>query len=75
LNIGLGVTLKKVRNGKYEYKGLEIINHGYYSPERCVWWEAVNVETGCADYHAHSKREIKRLIDADTPNEKVSGGR
>jgi len=60
--------MKKVRNGKYEYKGFEVTNHGYYSPEQCVWWEAVNPETGCADYHAHTKREIKRMIDADTPN-------
>ena len=55
--------MKKVHNGKYEYKGFEVINRGYYSSDKRIWWEAVNIETGCADYHAHTKRGIKRLIE------------
>lgn len=60
--------MKKIKHGKnissgYLYKGYKIRNHGYYPPDKCIWWEAVNIETGCADYHAHTKREIKKLID------------
>lgn len=47
----------------YIYKGYEIYNLGYYLPDRCIWWGAVNIETGCADHHAHTKHEIKKLID------------
>jgi hypothetical protein len=54
---------KKIANGKYEYKGYAITNHGYYPPDHHVWWEAVNMETGCADYHAQTKKEIMDLID------------
>lgn len=60
--------MKKITEGKfitigYEYKGFEIRNHGYYPPDKCNWWEAVDVKTGCADFHAHTKRDIKQLID------------
>lgn len=55
----------KVSSGVYEYKGYEISNCGYYPPDHCIYWEAVNIETGCADYHAHTKKEIMALIDAD----------
>lgn len=60
--------MKKILNGKYvyrgyEYNGYEICCHGYYAPDRTVWWEAVNVETGCADFHEHTKRDLKKLID------------
>jgi hypothetical protein len=47
----------------YLYKGYEVRNHGYYPPDKSVWWEAVDLKTGFADYHAHTKRDIKRLID------------
>ena len=59
----------KMRCGKYQYKGYEVTNHGYYSPDKCVWWEAVNRQTGEADYHAHTKKEIGHMIDSDTPND------
>jgi hypothetical protein len=60
--------MQRIINGKhiykgYLYKGYEIRNHGYYPPDKCIWWEAINIETGCADHHAHTKRDIKRLID------------
>ncbi len=48
------------------YKGYKIINLGYYPPDKCIWWEAVNLQTGCADYHAHRKRDLIYLIDEDT---------
>lgn len=57
--IGDGVTTPRA----YLYRGYRIINHGYYSPDQCVWWEAVNEATGCADFHEHTKREILKQID------------
>lgn len=61
--------MKRITNGKYvskgyAYKGYEIHGVGYYPPEKCRVWEAVNIQTGEADYHAHSRREIKEMIDA-----------
>ena len=55
-------------NGKFISRGyahlhFEIRNHGYYPPDKCVWWEAININTGEADYHAHRKRDIKQMID------------
>lgn len=60
--------MKRITNGKfisrgYEYRGYEVRNHGYYPPDKCVWWEAVDVNTGQADFHAHTKSQIKNLID------------
>ena len=49
----------------YYYKGFEIWNHGYYPPDKCVWWEAIDVETCSAEYHATTKRQIKIMIDKD----------
>lgn len=51
----------------YEYNGYELRNHGYYPPERCVWWEAINIKTGEADHHAHTLRDLKAQIDKETP--------
>lgn len=55
----------KLGSGKYKYKGYVITCHGYYEPDHCVWWEAVNIKTGCADYHTNTKKEIMELIDED----------
>lgn len=60
--------MQRIKNGKYIsrgyfYRGYEVQNHGYHAPDRCNWWQAINVETGEADFHAHTKREIKVLID------------
>ena len=60
--------MKRIQNGKfiskgYLYHGYELRNHGYYPPDKKVWWEAVNVETGEADFHAHTLRDLRRLID------------
>lgn len=57
--------MKKLRAGKYLYRGYEIYKHGWHQPDRCIWWEAINLETDCVDYHAHTKRHIKKMIDAD----------
>ncbi len=44
------------------YKGHRLVNHGYYAPDKRVWWEAVD-EDGNANHHAHTKRDLKNLID------------
>ena len=69
--------MKRITTGKYigrgyTHKGYEIRGHGYYPPDRRRCWEAVNVETGEADFHAHSKREIGDLIDAAERNEQTN---
>lgn len=57
--------MKKIKNWHYSYKEFDVINHGYYPPDKCIWWEAINKETGCADYHAQTKGDIKSMIDND----------
>lgn len=55
--------MEKIRSGLYRYKGYLVRNHGYYPPDQCVWWEAINEETNESDYHATTKFMIKKLID------------
>ena len=46
------------------YRGYTIRNHGYYPhTDKCVWWEAVNDETGEADFHAKRLRDIISMIN------------
>lgn len=61
----LPAVCKRRAYGKYDYRGYVIRNHGYYPPDKCVWWEAYNPETGEAIFHARTKGEIKMLIDED----------
>lgn len=78
-----GVKPTRSKNGGYLYKDYEITNHGYYPPDKCVWWEAVNLKTGNADFHANTKRDIIHLIDGikrqlfirfkDIPEDEISG--
>lgn len=63
---------KRIKEGEgkhtlvgYSYKGYEFYSCGYHSPDKCVWWEAVSIETGGVCYHANTKREIMLLIDSD----------
>lgn len=68
LNIGVVTQrfpCKKIRAGKYEYRGWVISSVGYYEPEKRVAWEAYDPNSGCADFHGFSKQEIKWLIDED----------
>tara|TARA_R110000824_G_scaffold56121_1_gene153921 strand:- start:57 stop:440 length:384 start_codon:yes stop_codon:yes gene_type:complete len=46
------------------YKGYRIRNHGYYPPDKCNWWEAINISTGEADFRAHTKPDILFQIDS-----------
>jgi hypothetical protein len=50
------------------YRGYTIRNHGYYPPDKCIWWEAVNDETGCADFHAHRLKDIIQMINDSLSN-------
>ena len=54
---------KKIKAGTYKYRGWIISCVGYYEPERRVCWEGYDPETGYADFHGFSKKEIKWLID------------
>lgn len=62
----MGAT--KISKGIYEYKGYRISKFGYYEPDHCVWWEAVNIQTGCGDYHATTKKFLMKQIDDDLKN-------
>ena len=55
---------KDVKNiGFRFYRGYTIRNHGYYPPDKCVLWEAVNDETGEADFHAKRLKDIIAMIN------------
>lgn len=69
----MGAT--KISKGVYEYKGYRISNCGYHEPDHCVWWEAVNQSTGCADYHATTKKRIISMIDKATRKREPLKGR
>gem|GEM_PF-2282242 len=46
------------------YKGYRLVNHGYYPPNRCVWWQAENLKTNEADFSAHTMRDLKAQIES-----------
>lgn len=56
--IGRGNYLYKY--GTHEY---EIINHGYYPPDKCIWWEAVNLKTNEADFHETTKKHLLKTME------------
>lgn len=56
-------SITKVRKGQYQYRGFTITFHGYYPPDKCIWWEAVDDKTGNGDFHEHTKRDILKAID------------
>ena len=57
------VKAKRIHAGRYVYKGYELLNCGYHHPDHCIWWQAINMESGCADYSRHTKRELIEEID------------
>ncbi len=54
--------IKRIRAGKYIYRGYDIYCCGYYPPEHRVVWEAVD-ENGCGFAHHYSLKGVKKLID------------
>ena len=54
----------------YLYKGYKISNLGYYQPDHCVCWEAVDKD-GCACFHGNTLREVEMLINDSEWEEKL----
>ena len=54
---------RKIHEGRYEYKGIILQKYNFYDTV-LVWWEGVDKE-GNAEYHAHTKKELMKLIDDD----------
>jgi hypothetical protein len=54
------------------YPCKKISSVGYYHPEHCVCWEGYDPETGHADFHGFSKKEIKWLIDDSIHRQRAS---
>lgn len=58
--------MKKIRAGRYQYRGYEVVCIGYHQPDHCVWWEATSIDSpgvGCLCFHGNTKREVKWRID------------
>lgn len=53
---------KRLSSGHYIYRGFEVICVGYYNPDHCVCWEAVD-EHGHGFAHSYSLKTTKALID------------
>lgn len=52
----------KINKGHYLYKGYAVYSIGYYEPEHCICWEAVDIN-GCAIAHGKSFAECKLFVD------------
>jgi len=66
--LAAGIGQQRIVRGRL-YSGYRLINHGYYPPDRCVWWEAENLKTGEADFRATTRRQLKAEIDS--ANDKI----
>lgn len=53
---------KRIRAGRYLYRGFEIHCVGYHAPDQKVAWEAVDTD-GSGFAHAFSLKMCKKLID------------
>ena len=60
------VFCRRVSKGKYRFSlgehEYEITNHGYYAPDNCIWWEAVNLKTNEADFHETRKKYLLQTM-------------
>ena len=59
---------KRISAGHYIYRGYEIINVGYYNPEHCACWEAIDTD-GSGFAHGFSLAMTKRIIDEELDKE------
>lgn len=66
------IKLIKLRTGQYRYGKWIIICHGYYSPDKCVMWEATNEETQDSDYHYPTLRQVVREIQEDELKKQIT---
>ena len=55
--------MKRIRSGKYLYKGFIITNLGYYPPDKKTVWEAVDPETNEGVAHDFTLKRVKQAID------------
>lgn len=53
---------KRIKRGLYHYKGYELTST-YYSPEKRIAWEAINLKNGESDFRAVSKKDLMNDID------------
>lgn len=60
---------KRIRRGKYEYRGYIIQSVGYYPPEHRVCWEGCPKGEIYADFHGYTLREVMNAIDTDLDKE------
>ena len=63
---------KRIRKGKYEYRGHIIQCAGYHAPEHRIVWEAGPKGEIYADFHGFSLKEVKMYIDRDLDKEETS---
>lgn len=55
---------KRIRRGRYEYRGFIVYSIGYYPPENRIVWEVVDHDGSCFA-HAFSLQESKHRIDEE----------
>lgn len=60
---------KRLKSGNYLYRGYLLLNCGYHPEDKCIWWQAINAETDCADFHNHTKRDLIDDIDRELDKE------
>ena len=56
----------KTKSKDKVYHGYRLINHGYYPPDKHVWWEAEDIATGEGAFHNTTMRALKADIDAES---------
>lgn len=64
----------KIKCGKYRHRGYTITNLGWHPPDKCIWWEAVSDETGCADFRGSTLSGVVTQIDEDLDCSQHEGG-
>lgn len=60
--------LRRITAGHYFYRGLEVRNVGYYSPDHKVCWEAIDTD-GIGFAHSFKLKDTIKLIDKDKGDE------
>lgn len=63
---------KRIRRGRYEYRGFIVYSIGYYPPENRIVWEVVDHD-GSSFAHSHRLRDTKSLIDYELKRENREG--
>jgi hypothetical protein len=54
--------MRRFRAGYYRYKGYLVRNHGYFVPDKCVWWEAINELTEKLITTQKQKKNLNNLL-------------